>query len=163
MAGVTTKSEQIKAIIEDRYPCSVMPYGAQLAIANEVGATRELVRQIANKVGATPIRTHAVRYICAVCGGPMKRQTAKGYCRDCATVEIPCHGCGKPVRRLASLIASRAKRAQQETDGIASKYTGRVFCSRSCTGRWQARNFGWGTAYQESMSDAERAELRAHA
>ena len=38
-------------ILKERYPCESLPYGAQTSIARELGCSRELVRQVANRHG----------------------------------------------------------------------------------------------------------------
>lgn len=158
-----TKSEQIAEIIRRRYPCQAVPYGALAAIAVEVGCTRELVRQVANRIGAVG-RLYASRLqtICSSCGGPIGIGNKSGICRSCKWIELSCAACGQPVRRLASRLAwtnGRPNRANGNT-AIAN---GRAFCNRSCFGNWLGRNFGWGSTYQNDMGDAEREIARVHA
>lgn len=116
----------------------------QVEIGNEVGVSRERVRQILNKVGlnnASEIREKKKRErTCAYCGNPRSRNNHKYCSRACACkahrVDVTCEECGSTVNRTLS-----------ETK-VYENYRNRhkhFFCDRVCFGKWVGKNYGFGT------------------
>jgi hypothetical protein len=92
-------------------------------IADEVGVTRERVRQIAHRNGY-PLRKGVLKSkICHICGGIFYRRNttycspACGYKARSKKIVVNCHRCGKPVERPPSTMRSR---------------TGKYYCSKIC-------------------------------
>ena len=101
-----------------------LPYSI---IAEELGVTRERVRQIARRNGY-PSRKGVLRLkICPVCGDIY--HTRRVYCsRTCAykakrrRVIVSCHHCGKLVERIPGAVRNKS---------------GKYYCSRACFyARW---------------------------
>jgi len=142
-----TKTAQIAAILERRYPCQAIPAGAQTDIAAEVGCSRELVRQVASRMGlVTPgngAQRKAPRRACVTCGEPLpihtKRDYHSGRCRP--TMTVPCSECGSPVTRPISRILTLSRNAPR----YGMNFTGDAFCNKACQGRWLGKNHGWGS------------------
>lgn len=96
-------------------------------IAEEVGVTRERVRQIARRNGYPPRKGTTKQKICPFCGDTY--YTKRLYCsRTCAykakqkRIVVSCHHCGKPVERTPASLRNK---------------NGKYFCSRACFyARW---------------------------
>jgi hypothetical protein len=122
-----TSRERTIAILQDRFPCRRAPHGTWDRIAKELGVSGERVRQFAVDAGWSVFRVGRPMYQCA-CG--RTQQSAK-LCSACRYVELPCEQCGKPQRRSAETLAWRVAKFPRP-----QRYSGRVFCGRSCFGRW---------------------------
>jgi len=101
-------------------------------IADEVGVSRERVRQIARRNGYPPrSNTKKIKTkLCPVCGRTY--YTSKLHCsRACAgktrwkRITLNCHQCGKPIER---------------TPGSMRNKSGKYFCNRKCFGRWVGKS-----------------------
>ena len=88
LGGMSDLSERIEAALRARYPDGLMPYGAQKAVALEVDATSEWVRQVANGMGMRRAPRSPKRPVCRQCGAP--RAPAAQYCEDCQFVPRGC-------------------------------------------------------------------------
>ncbi len=104
-----------------------LPYSI---IGNEVGVTRERVRQIAQRNGYPPRNGILKQKICPVCGSAF--YTRNIYCSPVCgcrarqkRVVVSCHQCGKPIER---------------TPGTMRSKSGKYFCNRVCFGKWTGKN-----------------------
>jgi hypothetical protein len=101
-------------------------------IADEVGVTRERVRQIAHKNGYPPRQGNLTPKICPLCGDIY--YSRRLYCSDiCAhkarrkIIVVICHHCGKSMERAPATLRRNGN--------------GRYFCSRLCFyARWNKEN-----------------------
>lgn len=141
-----SKSSQVRAALVRRYPCAEVPHGAFTTLGTEFGVSRELVRQIARKLGMGKLRAERLKPIRVCACGKQLEPEGNGLCQDCRWVNLPCEWCGKPKKVLASLLAWRIARGSEYTspDGRKISYSGRVFCNRSCMGLWLGREHGRG-------------------
>ncbi len=70
---MASKTDLIEQILDERYVCETLPYGALQAIGREVGVTREYVRQVVARRHQREGRpTPRVRRFCGSCGAEMK-------------------------------------------------------------------------------------------
>ncbi|MFC1925788.1 hypothetical protein ACFLW2_03720 [Chloroflexota bacterium] len=104
-----------------------LPYSM---IGDQVGVTRERVRQIAQRNGYPPRKGILRLKTCPVCGKTFN--TKNLYCSPACgnqarrkRIVINCHQCGKPIER---------------TPGNMRSKNGRYFCNRVCFGRWTGKN-----------------------
>lgn len=134
------KTEAIQKVIAARYPCHELPRGVLTAIAEELGCARELVRQVAGKMGyGTNLPHQAAVVLCSECGEPLGAAAARraiagmggrGYHRHCAPkIESKCEWCGKRLLTPVFYVTSRMSAPSQ-----AGRYSTAVrrFCSRKC-------------------------------
>ena len=139
-----TKSDPIRAEILRRYPCMAMPLGAQSELAEKYKVSRELVRQIAVKVGARAVRTGhrpgTVVRLCPVCEKPTEAKAGACGRGTCRRVTLPCAQCGEPVDRRTSTLTKSAVTARK----MGSEATGMVFCDGQCRGRFLGLHYGNG-------------------
>lgn len=127
-----TKSDRVRALLAERYACGEIPTGELTVVANEVGVTRELVRQLARKGGYTRLYKQPTPRLCE-CGGTL--QKGRKWCENCLLIPVACDVCGKVVRR------PRAAILRSVSD---HRYKGRQFCSKTCVGVFAGSNYGWG-------------------
>lgn len=136
-----TTRERIVAILEERYVCGALPFGAQLAIAHEVGVTRQRVHQIVREHGYGRILQRDVKKQqasrCKQCGAVKDRQG--WYCASCAFVPVVCDECGTTKLRTRNSVLRNAVNPK-----TAKHFTGRYFCDRTCWARWTGKHHGWG-------------------
>ena len=117
-------------------------------VANEVGVTRERVRQIAHQNGY-PSRQGIVKTkVCPVCGGTFynRKSThcspACGYVGKQKIIILSCYQCGKPIERKPSTMRNGS---------------GRYYCDRVCYERRRrkavplAKSFPKGTSISPDM------------
>jgi len=134
------KTEAIQKVVAARYPCQELPRGALTAIADELGCTRELVRQVAGKMGyGTNLPNQGAVVLCSECGEPLSASAARkaiegtggwGYHTRCAPkIESECEWCGKRLLTPVFYVTSRMSAPSQ-----AGRYHTAVrrFCSRKC-------------------------------
>jgi len=93
------------------------------SIANEVGVTRERVRQIAQRNGYAPRKGILKLEMCPLCGKTFKKRN-RIYCSSTCAYKarhrrtvVNCFRCGKPIERRSGTMRNK---------------TGRYYCSRSC-------------------------------
>ena len=118
-----TKTEQVEQILRERYACQEVPNGHLTLIADEVGCTRELVRQIRNKLGMSWVSSRTVK-VCASCGKEMLLSTKSATCNECSWVTLVCDQCGTSFKRSVAEIVWRAEKDHRHKGG--------QFCSREC-------------------------------
>ena len=145
---------RIVALLTERYPCQAVPMGALKEIGEEVGVTREWVRQIANKYGFTgrirAAELRAPKPACPKCGERPARPHVRGQlCSVCNWIEWPCANCGKPKKVRTQDIVSRFNRTDD-----AVKHSTRIFCNRHCMGQWLAANHGWSRYWERKKAAA---------
>lgn len=109
---------------------AVNPALSYSIIGDEIGVTRERVRQIAHQNGYPPrygILKH--KKICPMCGKTF--YTINYYCSSTCghrvirkRIVVNCHQCGGAIER---------------TPGNMRSKNGRYFCNRECLGRWRKR------------------------
>lgn len=131
LVGPTSPTARILAVLEERYPCKLAPRGTWRALGKEIGVSGERVRQVATEAGWSLVPRPPRLYQCA-CG---RVQRSARLCNDCRWVELPCEECGMPQKLSAATLATRTAHHPGPF-----KYTGRVFCNRSCFGRWVGKN-----------------------
>lgn len=158
-----SKSSRILDILAAKYPDRQMPHGTLALVGAGVGCTSEYVRQVAGANGY--VTTVLGSNVCLGCGG-RKGWTSK-QCMGCVRQEdartwaiFPCLVCGVDVRRRKSQRQWRIGRPHRLTDGRVTTYTGRVFCSRACYGKWFGKKYGWGSP-DHPRWQARRKELAA--
>ena len=144
------KSDQIRSILAARYPCEAVPPGAMTDIANEIGASRELVRQVVSKSGyETPgsgPRAAAPRSLCTECGKPLRLNALRLHHTRCAPkVEVACATCGNakviPLKDVRARFIGSGKRRRER---LGTEDTGLWFCNHVCAGSYQGKTYGWG-------------------
>lgn len=137
-----TKTEEIKAVIANRYYCGEYPTGALSDLAIEFGVSRQLVWQIAKSMGLKGPSTNVRRFLpivlCAVCGKQIKYQNKTGICQSCRWIELPCVNCGELLKRSANNLAKRNGKSTNR-----GTYTGRVFCNQKCFYQWVGKTYGF--------------------
>ena len=106
-------------------------------IAEQVGVSRERVRQILNSEGL-PTRIAPRLRPCKVCGNPITNNNAKYYCSmACLTkdhqVSLVCSICGKPFKIRTCDYEHR----------LRHKKTNLWFCSKVCQGKWLGQHNRW--------------------
>lgn len=139
---MSTTRETVMSIVSSRYPCSAIPYGDMAKIANEVGVTRERVRQIVSNSGYESAVFRLGRLLCRDCGAVMREglkedKVSRSRCQKCKTTPFVCAGCGVEFRISTTTLLSRAKDPRYTT--------GRHFCSRQCHGAVAGAEYGWGS------------------
>ena len=127
---------RIERLLDERSTSGVAPAGTYSDIAREIGVTPQWVSSVARtlgwKTGPRPVRRPPCHQ--CVCG---RVQRSSRLCPECAVVELPCEGCGVPVRRSATTLAKLVAYGPHSVgNGRMAGYTGRVFCGRPCFGRW---------------------------
>lgn len=106
------------------------PALAYSVIADEIGVTRERVRQIAQLNGYPPRKGILKPKICPVCKKPFYKRRSIFCSYTCkykashTRIVVNCHYCGKPIER---------------TPGTMRNRSGRYFCNRVCYNysRWR--------------------------
>lgn len=105
-----------------------LPYSI---IAEEVGVSRERVRQIARHSGYPPRYGIPRPQICPVCRETFysRRLYCSSGCKHQVSrkaIILSCHICGKPVVRTPGNLRSKS---------------GKYFCNRECFKRWVGRSY----------------------
>jgi hypothetical protein len=125
-----------------------LPYSR---IANEVGVTRERVRQIARRNGYPPRYGILKPRICPVCGDTF--HTRNLYCsRACVykvrrkRIIINCHQCGETIER---------------TPGNMRSKTGKYFCGRFCYRKWAVKDHPAGPEKKRNAAGSFSYEVRS--
>ena len=100
-------------------------------IANEVGVTRERIRQIAQKNGYTSRKGIMKPKVCPFCGETFYRRNRVFCSPICAykarhrRMVVKCNRCGEPIERKPGTMRS---------------ITGRYYCNRVCFKRRAVKN-----------------------
>ena len=112
------------------------PYTLQ-QLADELGVTRERVRQLCVKYRLERLSPHP-KHVCSARNKRLRHDNRTGLCRDCLypRVRLACSACGKSFQRYAGAHRQWAKR----------HLTNLTFCSKRCMGRWLGKTYGSGTA-----------------
>ena len=113
-------------------PCATLQQ-----ISDEVGVTRERVRQILRDVGL-PTAHLVRRYVCLSCGTVLPLRCRKFCNRQCqhnyTHIKVACDYCGTLREyRVKELINHIEKGQKQE----------HYWCSKRCQGKWLAENHGF--------------------
>ena len=117
------------------------------SIGDQVGVTRERVRQLLNEAN---LPTRAVRelksYPCKYCGEHVaSHKKAHRRCgMDAKTIYVRCHWCEKGLRRTPGTLF---------LDDPAHK--GRYYCNKTCFGRWFGTTHGFAANRQNIRSGLE--------
>jgi len=102
------------------------------SIANDVGVTRERVRQIAYKNGYPPRQGKLTPKICPVCAEIHYRKSVHcssicAYKARLKRVIVHCYHCGEPIERVPGALRRNGN--------------GKYFCSRLCFyAKWNKEN-----------------------
>lgn len=122
-------------------PDGYLEHGTLTKVAIEFGLSRERIRQIAARHGLyTAPRAGKT---CSVCHVSIGANSKTGLCKPHLSMLrwawYPCEGpgCGKLVRR-------RIAHEKWKVEKSKRPYKGRVFCNKTCYGRWFGVNHGWG-------------------
>jgi len=122
---MSVKSKVLEILAED----PAIPYSN---IGDEVGVSRERVRQIATQYGYPPrMGRGKPGKTCPVCGKVFYKNNNTYCSTDCGyksrrkKIVVNCHQCGKPIER---------------TPGTMRSKSGYYFCDRVCFGRWTGKN-----------------------
>ena len=125
-------------------------------IAEQFGCTREYVRQILNKAGL-PTSLRLPKSLCPQCGEPKRRQA--NLCPACSHkkhwVILQCTGCGQTFERRKSNYKRNTMEYQHSS---TFSYSGKVFCNRSCFGRWLGSNYGVGIVLKQQKIRIQQLE-----
>jgi hypothetical protein len=122
------------------------PYMTQAAIANQLGVSRERIRQIMN---AHNLITQKVIPKCPVCGvAYRKTHSNQQFCSmrcwgKSRRVTVNCHSCGK---------AKEIRISDWKNNTTNPRYTGKFFCDRRCSGRHLGTNYGIGRSKSAVVS-----------
>lgn len=141
---ISTKSKVLEILAED----PDIPYSS---IGNEVGVSRERVRQIAQQYGF-PARTGRAKpgKTCPVCGKVFYKKNNTYCSTDCGyksrqrKVSLNCHQCGKPLER---------------TPGTMRSKSGYYFCDRVCFGRWTGKNHSTASKTRKQITSDFQHEI----
>jgi len=119
-------------------------------IARRVGVSRERVRQLLRRLGLTTDMRIRPKRRCLSCGNPIPRDHRAFCSRACQVnyyqITLYCNFCGKEFKRKVKDILLYPVKLQYG-------YKGRVFCSRSCLGRWFGKNYGRGRGLSIERSE----------
>lgn len=152
-----SKSSTVRELITERYGvCTVLPRGALTAIAEEVGLSRERVRQIAARDGRRGTNT-TPNLGCAECGAILSYGTKGALCRSCiaekSIISIVCDGCGVTFQRgVKSLVALQGGSSPSKR----GRYSGAVYCGHVCPGRPAGFSVGLTEEWAESPDRSEK-------
>lgn len=110
------------------------------SMADELGLSRERVRQICTAHGIQREKPPDKSPTCALCGYPISYGAT--YCRICWQTErhhaprltFACEQCGEKFLRREAEVRSNAKK------GILTRW-----CSKLCMRRWASRKYGFGS------------------
>ena len=127
----TTTLDRLRELLS-----SGRPYTLQ-QLADELGVTRERVRQLCVKYRLQRLSPHP-KHRCSACDKRLRHDNRTGLCRDCLypRVRLVCSACGKSFQRYAGAHRQWAKR----------RLTNLTFCSKRCMGRWLGKTYGSGTS-----------------
>jgi len=104
-----------------------------IEIANQIGVSREYVRQILVKLGL-PTRFIQSSRLCRNCGAKINKQSISGLCFKCLReshrATLTCDECGKEYKVLRSVVRAMAKRGYKHN-----------FCGRPCLNRYASRTY----------------------
>lgn len=150
------------------------PDWRMIRIADEVGLSRERVRQLLKRAGLITTQPHVIR-CCKRCGKALPRvdgaHSYPKYCSDACRVPkvtLPCNYCGKPVTRRLALYQAQTLGG---SPSAKERYRGNVYCSRRCVGHVAGRTWGWAKqpSWKErlaqtltEMREEKLAEIRKH-
>ena len=104
------------------------------AIGDQVGVSRERVRQILKRTGL-PTKHYKQTYTCIVCRNIITHCGNKYFCsQKCRMkyhrIPVECNYCGKIIKRRISEIL-------HYSDKIQRNYS---YCNRTCFGKWLGYN-----------------------
>lgn len=137
-----SKSEQVRELLQSRYQLPTLPLGALTLIANEVGCTREMARQVAKRLGYES--QHILpRQTCPVCEKPARFANTLYCSRECAgkgrrksNVVKTCDHC-KNDYELTPAKHAAWRRNRKRFPSIRH-----TFCSKACGNAfWGATTF----------------------
>ena len=135
-------------------------YRTLQAIGDQLGITRERVRQLKKKHRVpTPAKPVKLPYSCPLCGYEYKarphKRTERPQCPGCPkTTPTPCScGCGTTIE-----VPNSYYRANLKAIGARSKYKGRFYVNRQHFGNHQAR-YKKGRCYNPKI-EARRLRLQ---
>ena len=143
-------------IIKDM--CDVNPYRTLQSIGNELGFTRERIRQIINRHNITYPDNLINRYrpdpklYCPVCSKVTHKKTIMrnnmcGACKvESKRIQGVCMECGKHIHLTSK--QSRAKRANARPKNVNINH---IFCGVSCASKYVGKHYGFHTDYQERL------------
>jgi hypothetical protein len=123
-ASARTKKELIQLTLEHWFPTHVVPTGGFTAVAQEVGASKPLVTNVARSLGfeaEAPKAATRRAEGCKHCGREV--EPGKRTCAECRQVTVACNTCGKLFKR------ARDRLFERERD---PRYHGAMYCSRRC-------------------------------
>jgi len=126
------KDERKKRVknIRRNNPCATLQ-----VIGDEVGLSRERVRQILKKEGLTTAHyiESPYKFFCPECGKPTRWKFCNKQCRDkYLYIPVTCDNCGKINYRLQSTVLYRVKNK-------LNLYNGHYFCNKRCQGQWMGK------------------------
>lgn len=119
--------QSLRVALRERYPEKKIPYGEQAKLAREFKCTRALVNKVARSLEFESFIEEKLPPQCSECERPSIRG---GLCSYHLRVHLRCNLCGAPVSRLRSEYNNRLK---------SDRYTGKVYCDRTCFGRYIGR------------------------
>ena len=114
------------------------PLRKAIDIAQEVGISRERVRQLLNELGLpTNLKNPKKIYLCSGCGRSIlytqRRTMLCAICKIKSNYQlVTCQGCGEQFPRRNCVVRTSKKRGYEH-----------VFCSYSCNGKHNAAQYGF--------------------
>lgn len=143
-----SKSALIQSALRERYPNGVAETGSWTQLANEFGATRELVRRVAASLGIKRRKKVRMVRVCSSCGKCVTGQSGRPsmFCVDCVKIPLACDECGEIRREYAHEVLRRFNDEYNSKRVARGQrvYSGHYFCSRACFGKRAGREHGWG-------------------
>ncbi len=136
MGATNTTRARIKELIAEN------PVQTLLALGNQLGISRERVRQICKNEGLDRQSPYSKRQrpFCTNCAKPLDYRNVYGLCSKhhqekrfvASRVNFDCENCGKRFQRGKS-------EAYRKTRPTAIRW-----CSKKCQGKWLAQHYGFG-------------------
>lgn len=138
--GQNLLANRIAIKLRDYFPDKRVHRGELTLVANELGVSRERVRQIANKLkytAANEVYRQETARVCEVCGKVFFSKRRRKYCSgDCYKKHLEkywttvfCKECGRGIRVLKSYVSiGRAP----------------TFCGKVCQGKFLGKHYGIG-------------------
>ena len=108
-------------------------------IANNLGITKERVRQILKRDDLVTKHVHRYKNMCKICGKHLLSKTKSMVCMDCHRAVVICAYCGKEIHKGKALLSRHLKNQKNRK----LKYKGNYYCDRKCFGAHIGKSVGF--------------------